>query len=39
MYLAVHATTAGDCETEQSDTTFSQAALVLCVMITGLNDL
>jgi len=38
MYLAVHATTAGDCETEHSDTTSSQAALVLCVMITGLND-
>jgi len=39
MYLAVRATMAGDCKTEQSDRTSSQAALVLYVMITGLNDL
>jgi len=39
MYVAVHETTAGDCETEHSDTTSSQAALVLCVMIRELNDL
>jgi len=38
MYFAVHATTAGDCETQHSDTTSSQAAFLLWVMTTGLND-